>query len=409
MARDPNNPYDIEEARRRSLARQPVGAIPMYNAAGQLLNEADLNTAPQRTGTQRARDMVVDQAGAAVEAFGSPAVRAVSEARGLHRSTSQATAPRQTVDRPTPRVNLIDPSTMPATEAEVGRATNNRASGLTRIVKTGDGTYVQTSDPNVQGESRIYDALGNRADRSEAEGLVGGPPSSVRDYYQRVQNGADLMGTPEGRDRILERGRESLAITGRMQAGAAAAREKEIMDMLSPKDRMSMLTEAQREAGLDRRAAATLAVTREGQRASQVTAQTGAIKAANDREQYERERFAANPAGYVQETMASMANMTPDEQTAFLSSNDPRAAQARAALARQLSDGEGVSDPRQITRAGGFRRFMQAPYSLGLTAPKYDANDGALVDNLFDPSDYGLTPDQLDVLIRASAQVHSRR
>lgn len=407
MARDPNNLLDREKER-RTLARvirdSEGNALPTYEN-GALINPQEQVIPPM---SQRVGRTLQREASGLVSDLTGPFARAAAEAQGTFEQY-----PTQQANVAPPQVRFQDPENLLASNADVLGATQaerSGTSGLTRIVKTGDGTYVQTSDPNVRGEARIYDALGNRADRAADAGMEQGRPrpTSVQEFYRRQQGAPSLMDTAGGREQVLRSGRDSLARVGRMKAETTSAAQKALLDAMSPKDRAQMVSDSQKEAGLDRRAAATLQVQREGQAAAQMNARTANTKAQLDQENLERSKYEADPQAYMRNTLAELGNMSPAEQTQFLSGTSPRAALTRAAFAAAARE-NGINDPAQITEASGFRRFLQTPWSLGITAPKYDANDGMITDNLFDAQDYQLSDEQLRALINASAQVNSRR
>ena len=409
MARDPNNLIDRERERRtltRVIRDTEGNELPTYENGSLVNPQAPVVTSvPQRLGRTLRRE-----ASGLVDDLSMPLARAAAEAQGTYEQypTPSATGAAG------PQVRFMDPENLLATRSDVLGATQaerSGASGLTRIVKTGDGTYVQTSDPNVRGEARIYDALGNRADRRADAGMEQGRPrpTSVQEFYSRQQAAPDLMETSSGREQVLRAGTDSLARVGRMKAETTSAAQKAIMDSMSPKDRAEAVREMQKEAGLDRRHAQTLQVQREGQGAAQMQARTANTKAQLDQENLERSKYEADPQAYMRNTLAELGNMTPAQQTEWLAGSSPRAALTRSAFASLAREQDGINDPAQITEAGGFRRFMQRPWTLGLTAPRYDANDGMIVDNLFDAEDYQLSDEQLRALIAASAQVNSRR
>ena len=410
MARDPNNLYDREKERNaltRAVRDVDGNVLPTYEN-GVLINpQAQVSTpVAQRVGRTLRRE-----ASGLVDDLTMPLARAAAEAQGTYQQYPTADRAAAAV----PQVRFQDPEDLLATRQDVLGATNpdggrSAASGLTRIVKTADGTYVQTSDPNVRGEARIYDALGNRADRPADAGFEQGRPraTSVQEAFRRQQGATDLMDTASGREQVLRNGATSLERIGRMRAEATTAAQKAVLDSMSPKDRATMLQEAQKEAGLDRRHAQTLQVQREGQAAAQMNARTANAKAQLDQENLERTKYEADPQAYMRNTLAELGNMTPAQQTEWLSGSSPRAALARSAFASLAREG-GINDPAQITEASGFRRFLQRPWSLGLTAPKFDTNNGILIDDLINPEDYQLSEEQLRTLINASAQVNSRR
>ncbi len=407
MARDPLDNSEIQR-QRRSLARQQEERDRM--ATGYIPQVGDQNTPSQPTSLGRT---IRDEAGAAVDAIAGPIAYGLAGFRGADPSSSDLSG--RVVTQPTSastraQVNLVEPQL--ADPATVRRAANTRGSGLTRIVKTGDGTYVQTSDPNVRGQERYYDQLGNRADVNQADVFTPGRQfADVQDLARAEQNAATRMSTAGGREAILAQGRRSLERTNQMASDAVTASQKAFLDSLDPKTRANLLSEQAKEAGLDRRAAAQLQVQREGQRAALVQANNAVNKTAFDQDLTERQRLQENPQFALQELFGSMANLSPEEQVQALSNpNDPRAARARAALttaAQQTALGPNFT-PAQATRASGLRRFLHSPLTLGLTAPAFDSNNGALFDTQFDASDLGLTEAQLDALIRADAQVRSR-
>ena len=407
MARDPLETSEIQR-QRRSLARQQEERERM--ATGYIPRVGDQNTPSQPSSIART---IRDEAGAAVDAIAGPIAYGVSGFQGADPSSSDLSG--RVVAAPTSpsmraQVNLVEPQL--ADPATVRRAANTRGSGLTRIVKTGDGTYVQTSDPNVGGQERYYDQLGNRADVNQADVFTPGRQfADVQDLARAEQNAATRMSTAGGREAILSQGRRSLERTNQMASDAVTASQKAFLDSLDPKTRANLLSEQAKEAGLDRRAAAQLQVQREGQRAALVQANNAVNKTAFDQDLTERDRLQENPQFALQELFGSMANLSPEEQVQTLANpNDPRAARARAALstaAQQTALGPNFT-PAQATRASGLRRFLHSPLTLGLTAPAFDSNNGALFDTQFDASDLGLTEAQLDALIRADAQVRSR-
>lgn len=411
MARDPYNPFAREKERetlRRGIIDAEGNSIPTYEN-GALVNPTP-PVAPTPLG-QRALGTLQREASGLAHDVISPFQRAAAEAAGTY---DQYPSPRSVSATPAsgPQVQFMDPDDLLATQRDVYRATDpeggrSAASGLTRIVKTADGTYIQTSDPNVKGESRIYDALGNRADRNAD--ITGA--RDVRDSYRIEQAAPDRMGTAGGREEIMRQGKESLARVDRMRAEGAQREQLAMLASLSPDARRQIISDANKEAGLDRRHAQTLQVQREGQQAAQMQAQTANAKALMEQNNLERAKYSEDPQAYMQQAMAELGNLTPDEQVKWLSNpNNPRASLVRSAFS-QLTQQRGLgSDPAAFTEASYGRRFLERPWTLGLTAPKYDSNNGIIVDDLFNPEDLGgLSKGQLDTLIRSAAQVNSRR
>lgn len=411
MARDPNETREIER-QRRELRRQQqdmaLGAVAPGVRVPQV-GDPDTPAAPRSLART-----IGDQLQGAVDTFAGPVAYGMSGFNGANPSSSDLSGTpvvAPAARAATPAVNLIEPKLASAGDVRTAAA-SGRSSGLTRIVKTADGTYVQTNAPNVKGQERIYDALGNRADVDTAQ--VWGPGRQYQDVQavaRAEQNAATRMQSDGGREAILKQGRRSLERVGEMRNASATAAQKQFLDSLDPKSRAQLLSDQTKEAGLDRRAAASNQITREGQRAALAQAANATNKTAFDQDLVERDRLLENPTGTLQELFGSMSNLSPADQVAALSNpNDPRSARARAAF-QTYAQQQGLGDnftPAQATRASGLRRFAHSPLTLGLTAPQYDSNNGTLFDTQFDASDLGLTNEQLDALIRADAQVRSR-
>lgn len=403
MARDPNETRELERLRRGLASRreEPAPRIPR-------VGDPDTPAQPRSLGRT-----IREQAAGAVDAIAAPLSYAYAGFQGADPSSSDLSgtpivAPAAAAQAPP--VNLIEPQL--ANPSDIRSAANSRASGLTRIVKTGDGTYVQTSDPNVQGQERIYDALGQRADVDQSQVFTPDRQfADVQDFASAEQAAANRMGTAGGREAILGQGRLSLARVADMQAATQTQAQKQFLDSLDPKTRANLISDQAKEAGLDRRAAASNQLTASGQRAALLQANNTATKNAFDQDLVERDRLIENPTGTLQELFGSMSNLTPAQQVQALSDpSDPRSARARAAF-QTYAQQQGLGDnftPAQATRSSGLRRALHSPLTLGLTAPSYDANNGILFDTQFDASDLGLTKEQLDALIRADAQVRSR-
>lgn len=410
MARDPYNPFAREKEReslRRAIRDQDGNYLPTYE------NGVLVNPPPQAAPTplgQRALSTLQREASGLAHDVISPFQRAAAEAAGTY---DQYPSPRSVSATPAsgPQVQFMDPDDLLASQRDVYRATapeggRSAASGLTRIVKTADGTYIQTSDPNVKGESRIYDALGNRADRNAD--ITGA--RDVRDSYRIEQASPDRMDTAGGREQIMEQGKGSLARVDRMRAEGAQREQLAMLAALSPDARRQIISDANKEAGLDRRHAQTLQVQREGQQAAQMQAQTANAKALMEQHNLERAKYSEDPQAYMQQALVELSNLTPDEQVKWLSNpNNPRASLVRGAFS-QLTQQRGLGDdPTKFTEASGLRRFLHSPLTFGASAPRYDSNNGMIFDDLFDPEDLGVSKERLDTLIRSAAQVNSRR
>lgn len=418
MARDPYNPFAREKERetlRRGIIDAEGNSIPTYEN-GALVNP--VAPPPPKSTVQRMGGTLRREASAAVDTFGAPFAVAASGIRNLpqvlEESVDTYVNRRDMADAPTKpasEVQFMDPDDLLATQRDVYRATDpeggrSTASGLTRIVKTADGTYIQTSDPNVKGESRIYDALGNRADRNAD--ITGA--RDVRDSYRIEQAAPDRMDTAGGREKIMQQGKDSLARLDRLRAEGAQREQLAMLAALSPDARRQIISDANKEAGLDRRHAQTLQVQREGQQAAQMQAQTANAKALLEQNNLERAKYSEDPQAYMQQAMAELANLTPDEQVKWLANpNNPRASLVRSAFS-QLTQQRGLGDdPTKFTEASGLRRFLHSPLTFGASAPRYDSNNGMILDDLFDPEDLGVSKERLDTLIRSAAQVNSRR
>lgn len=402
MATDPNTPRDLIRARERQLQqmREADAARNAEVQSGAVRIPREGEVAPRTPGT--------------LGNYGRSLARAVGEelqgaADVVARPTAQALggllndAPAPTVTRPVPQaVNFVDPADLPASAGEVRRGGGN--TGLTRIVKTGDGTYVQTSDPNVRGQERIYDALGNRADVNTAQIIADNPGlTGTRQLAQLEDAAASDMATSEGRNRILERGRASLARAQGMRDEATSAAQRQFLASLDPKTRADLLTKQQTEAGLDRRAAAQLDVQREGQRAAQVNAQVGLTRLGLDQDRYERERL-SNPESRdsaVREFFGGLQGLPQNERIARLTGTPEgrRIMDAATQSIRQQTGSEDIT-PAQLERSSGLTRFFGAgPYT----------DSRSYFGDYFTPERSGFTQDDIETLRRAYLQQYVGR
>lgn len=402
MATDPNTPRDLVRARERDLERRR--AIDATRDAevqsGQTPIPAVGEVAPRTPGTvgnfgrSLARSAREELQGAA-----DFVARPVAQALGGLLADDAA----PTVTRPQPaQVNFVDPANLPASTGEVRRGGGR--TGLTRIVKTGDGTYVQTSDPNVQGQERIYDALGNRADVNTAQIIADNPNLTGTQQLAALEDAAvSDMATTEGRNRILERGRRSLERVQAMRDEAGTAAQRQFLASLDPKTRADLLTKQQTEAGLDRRAAAQLEVQREGQRAAQVNAQVGLTRLGLDQDRYERERL-SNPEtrdSAVREFFGGLQGLPQNERIARLTGT-PGGRRIMDAATQSIRQQTGSTDvtPAQLERSSGLTRFFGAgPYT----------DSRSYFGDYFTPESSGFTEDDIETLRRAYLQQYVGR
>lgn len=402
LIRDPNNSRD-EERRRRTAAeriaelrRNPVDYLEEdLGRVRQDFEGGGLSSALGR-GVRRGLDQL--------QVVGSGAAEAVNSAFvGPQRAAQmrQATTDRYYAE-PDPTVPQTDFSGVGVTADSAPSAqnirdmANARQNGLTRIVKTADGTYVQTSDPNVKGQERIYDELGNRADRSEGAGFSR-PGQSVQEAFAAEQAGQNYLDTAEGREAIVRRGRGSLERIARMGDEAGDRRERQFLDELSPKERVDLLEAQAKEQGLDRRAAAQLAVTREGQQAARMNAQTGAVGTQIKTDQYERERL-SDPATRPSAIREFFGSLPLDEESrvnALLNTERGRRIMDVALQGGAAGSGNSGFRVAGATRTNGLLRALGAdPFT----------DDAQFVGGNFDPADFGMTEQDYDLLIKAARQ-----
>lgn len=291
-----------------------------------------------------------------------------------------------------------------------------RAQGLTRVVKTADGAY--TDAPGAEGTVRYYDAMGTRVDAAPVQGSLSrriGPREANRIMDQ---NQYDFAANPDLEQAAVDQGRRSLRTLAQRNAEGAARQQALERYMMSEDNRRALEQTELEQLGEDRRAsAANEAALIAAQIQAQDAERDRALKAGEalrDREVYERELDRETPGALAAEQLALLENLTPEERALRLANPDDdvsglaRASFRRSGMARGL--GPDFS-PGQVTRAGPFRRFLHSPLTLGFTAPRYDANDGAFLDTLFDPDDIipGASSEDLEALIEADRLANVRR
>lgn len=252
-----------------------------------------------------------------------------------------------------------------------------RENGLTRIVKTGDGSY--SNDPNAQGEVRLYDEMGARADRMPiAGGPRAAPVSASQDwspYLGDAVNGGDpaiaaynqrVNAAPRtsGADRIAQ-GRRSLERASENQQRMAAQAEADFMASLSPKDRAQMQTEIMKDQSANTRAQeqneTTLLAARAQRRA--ILEAAGLARADKVTERSDT-LWQDNQKQAATQLMAKYAKASNDEQDAIL--NSPEGSQLFTYMEQNLA--RDTSLPQEVNKRLSAL-FGVAPASIG---PKLD-------------------------------------
>lgn len=289
---------------------------------------------------------------------------------------------------------------------------NLQAAGLSRVVKTGDGAY--TDDPNATGEVRYYNRLGRRADVGRVDGLT---RNTTPAQHLAAENAAQLdLTSPANTTRVLESGREAQRIEKSLAAEAAQRDAARTLAQMPPEALAELQAAQLKEQGLNSRAAQTVAATLRGQDLTANTAQAtlrrnqtlDAQKQDNLALAYERE----NPGGALQEQLGELSNIAPTSEALAAILADPadkRGARARG-LFRQLlaaQTGDANVDPSMVTRASGWRRYLNSPLTIGFGGDTFDANNNLLFDDQFSSDDLGLTDAQIEAFLRAEQLARS--
>lgn len=305
-------------------------------------------------------------------------------------------------------------------------------SGLTRIVKTGDGAY--TDAAGAQGQERYYDENGFRADVDSPTGITRN--TTPAEYYRREQAAQLNLDDPTVRADVLQRGRRSLA------------RAQERLDNTPDPNRLQFVTG---EDGIPRVVDTSIFGQTTGGRGSrglsrssgQGAAIGGGIGAPDfgdllnlqkfryemDRNQRqdaaaerrdnqsvreaERKALREDPAAYTQEFLGSLRGLTEEERLDRLNSDQGRLVLATITngLRRQQQEGQGILGT--IGGALGFRDRDPASLNLEDFEPgqfsDYRVRDDEFLSSGVDLNELGLQPEDFQTLMNLSAAYGNRR
>lgn len=427
MAYDPNMSY--EEKKRRSFARQALSA-PSPSLAREGRQFADDFRAgglaqALRNNASAGLDIVHEAGAAAAHGFNTFADgQDTADQWADQNDQSYYGGPKADFSNVTQAperapLNIIDPQSLEA-DAVKGYRKDLAGAGLTRIVKNPDGSYTNMPQhEQAGGEARYYNQYGNR------EG-VSGKGATVAEYNASERASAKNLDTDDAAFlRAVEgtRGADGVARGGGIQskqfaAGAglrrAALEEQATLDKMPPAQRALLMNETTKQTNANARTQATLQNARDiaagSQRLTRETLDLDRDKFDDARDQAQLAEERKNPTGALREQLNELSNMSPKEKASILSDpTDKRGARARG-LFQQIFDnaGGGGASVSGITKASGLRRFLHSPLSGGLTAPKYDANNGLIYDDLFDPSDIGnFSQEDIDALISSGVLADS--
>lgn len=369
MATDPR--WTAEEKKRREQ-RQRLNRAPPLNVPGEAVNVVrdqgvrGLGRALKEDFDERLENdfRMFDQAAGSVMYGRGGAPTAAQRA-------AEAAAPSNT---PVDFSNVRGGSTK-TRAADLG---DTARTGLTRIYKTkdanGNSVYTNVGPKPAGAEERFYNLYGNRQTDFSQSGLDAAEASIG--YAQR--------GTRE----------------------RAAFDEERALEALGPEGQRAVMIAQMQQGGANERARQERGLRRELASAADQRYQRAADRA-DDAQAFNQDmqfRVASRtPEGRLaltQESINSLANLPPAERAAILAAPENQQGARTLEMGQQLLDSTGTGARlSQITKTGGLRRFFGGS--------EYDLNNGLLLDDTIDPTDLGLTKDQLDALILAQ-QTRSR-
>lgn len=407
MARDPNNPRETENERRRrqrQLIRDvPFGAA-ILGAVGSEQPAGETLTDREAADYQSAKDFrnASLRAGEAFRNEGLPGY-----AREVRSAAEGVVAPAMSaLDRRVAQAAGMNQSPQTGNFSDVRSTTDNdrnaltRRNGLTRVVQTAPGVY--TDDPNATGDVRYYDATGGRADVGTPQGITRN--TSVEDYNAAERRAKLDLTNPANVARVAETGRRSLVRQQDMLDEGRTRANDAFMRSLSPEDRAGLLEAQLREQGENARANAGLAnqrlIAQGAQAVQRQGVQLNAAKEAAALDRYERER-AGNPeteALATQEFFGSL-NQLPENQRVETLLSTPQGRRIIANFTNNLREGSNpLSDDIDpaVLEPGVFSTFRDSRSPL--------LGSGYSGDELM-----GLQPEDVRTIINAARQSRLRR